>query len=95
MRYIKKILDIIKQKNYTKEVNKKQIRKEDNMILEFKTARNKTNGSRKWLHIDTDKKKYTTQCPRMIPDGIEIKAKDYRSIIEMLHEEGYKSYFEF
>lgn len=65
------------------------------MILEFKTARNKTNGSRKWLHIDTDKKRYTTQCPKMIPDGIEIKTKDYRSIIEDLKREDYKEYFEF
>lgn len=60
------------------------------MKLEFKTARNKTNGSRKYLYIDTEKKIYSTFCPRMIVDGIEIKTADYKALIKELSANGYK-----
>ena len=52
------------------------------MILEFKTARNKTNGSRRYLAIDTDTEIYSTFCPFMITPGIEIKYNDYKAMIE-------------
>ena len=54
------------------------------MILEFKTARNKTNGSRRYLAIDTGAEMYSTFCPFMVTPGIEIKYKDYKELIEML-----------
>ena len=52
------------------------------MILEFKTARNKTNGSRRYLAIDTEAEIYSTFCPFMITPGIEIKYSDYKAMIE-------------
>ena len=52
------------------------------MILEFKTARNKANGSRHYLAIDTDTEIYSTFCPFMITPGIEIKYSDYKAMIE-------------
>ena len=54
------------------------------MILEFETARNKTNGSRRYLAIDTGAEMYSTFCPFMVTPGIEIKYKDYKELIEML-----------
>ena len=54
------------------------------MILEFKTARNKTNGSRRYLAIDTGAEMYSTFCPFMVTPGIEIKYSDYKALIEML-----------
>lgn len=52
------------------------------MLLEFKTSRNKTNGSRKYLAIDTEAHCYSTFCPYMIVPGIEIKLKDMKELIE-------------
>ena len=52
------------------------------MILEFKTARNKTNGSRRYLAIDTGAETYSTFCPFMVTPGIEIKYSDYKAMIE-------------
>lgn len=54
------------------------------MLLEFKTARNKTNGSRHYLAIDTEAEIYSTFCPFMVTPGIEIKYKDYKELIEKL-----------
>ena len=56
------------------------------MILEFKTARNKTNGSRHYLAIDTGVELYSTFCPFMITPGIEIKYRDYKAMIEKLEK---------
>ena len=52
------------------------------MLLEFKTARNKTNGSRRYLAIDTGAEIYSTFCPFMETPGIEIKYSDYKAMIE-------------
>ena len=52
------------------------------MILEFKTARNKNNGSRRYLAIDTGAETYSTFCPFMVTPGIEIKYSDYKAMIE-------------
>ena len=54
------------------------------MILEFKTARNKTNGSCRYLAIDTGAETYSTFCPFMVTPGIEIKYSDYKELIEKL-----------
>lgn len=54
------------------------------MLLEFKTARNETNGSRHYLAIDTEAEIYSTFCPFMVTPGIEIKYKDYKELIEKL-----------
>ena len=54
------------------------------MILEFKTARNKTNGSRRYLAIDTGAEIYSTFCPFMVTPGIEIKYSDSKVLIERL-----------
>lgn len=54
------------------------------MILEFKTARNKTTGSRRYLAIDTGTEMYSTFCPFMITPGIEIKYRDYKEMIDKL-----------
>lgn len=59
------------------------------MIFEFKTARNKMNGARKWLQIDTEKRTYTRFCPRMIVEGIEIKNADYKELLKQLKENGF------
>ena len=56
------------------------------MILEFKTARNKTNGSRRYLAIDTGAETYSTFCPFMVTPGIEIKYSDYKAMIEKLEK---------
>ena len=61
------------------------------MILEFKTARN-TNGHRKYLLIDTEAGTYTRECHSMIITGIEIKAADYRELIEKCQRQEYKEY---
>ena len=54
------------------------------MLLEFKTARNKTNGSHRYLAIDTGAEIYSTFCPFMETPGIEIKYSDYKELIEKL-----------
>lgn len=59
------------------------------MILEFKTARNKTNGSRHYLAIDTGAEVFSTFCPFMIVSGIEIKYSDYKAMIEKCKNLGY------
>lgn len=51
------------------------------MILEFKTSRN-ANGHRKYLCIDTDAMIYSTESRRMVFDGFEVKASDYKELIE-------------
>ena len=56
------------------------------MLLEFKTARNKTNGSRRYLAIDTGPETYSTFCPFMVTPGIEIKYSDYKALIEKLEK---------
>lgn len=56
------------------------------MILEFKTARNKNNGSRRYLAIDTGAETYSTFCPFMVTPGIEIKYSDYKALIEKLEK---------
>ena len=56
------------------------------MLLEFKTARNKTNGSCRYLAIDTGAEIYSTFCPFMITPGIEIKYRDYKEMIEKLEK---------
>lgn len=59
------------------------------MLMEFKTARN-TYGHRRYLGIDTENRTFTTNCPKMITEGAELKTKDYRNLIEQLQREGYK-----
>ena len=54
------------------------------MLLEFKTARNKTSGYRHYLAIDTVAEIYSTFCPFMVTPGIEIKYSDYKELIEKL-----------
>ena len=49
------------------------------MILRFKTKVN-SNGWRRYLAIDTDKKVFTTECRSMIKDGEEVTAKAIRNI---------------
>lgn len=58
------------------------------MILQFKTPRN-SYGHRKYLCIDTVECTYTTFCPKMIVEGIEIRNADYKELIENLNAEGY------
>ena len=60
------------------------------MIIEFKTRRNTTNGSRKYLAIDTGAETYTTNNPHMITSGIEIRISDYKEMIEKLKRLEYK-----
>lgn len=52
------------------------------MLLEFKTQRNKTNGSRKYLAIDTEARCYSRNCPYMVTSGIEIKSKYMNELVE-------------
>lgn len=59
------------------------------MILQFKTGRN-TYGYRKYLAFDTGAEIFTRVCPRMITDGIEIKARDYKELVLKLQSLGYK-----
>lgn len=59
------------------------------MIFEFKTARDKY-GHRKYLAIDTGAEIFSTQCRRMIPEGIEIKKKDYDYLVETAKFRGLK-----
>lgn len=59
------------------------------MFMEFKTARN-ANGHRKYLRIDPETKTFTTECPYMIMEGIEIKSKDYKELLQRCAASGYK-----
>lgn len=58
------------------------------MILQFKTALSR-NGHCKYLAIDTGAAVFTRFNPRMIMEGIEIKTKDYRELIEQLERNGF------
>lgn len=60
------------------------------MLLEFKTARNKTNGHRHYLAIDTGAECYSTNCPYIITPGIEIKKSDYNELIEKLNRANFE-----
>ena len=62
------------------------------MILEFKTARNKTSGSRKYLFIDTGAECYTTENRVIFTDGIEIKTADYKELIKKLNRMEYRRF---
>lgn len=59
------------------------------MKLEFKTRRNQY-GHRETLIIDTIDKAFTRKPQRMIPEGIEIKTRDYKDLVKQLEKEGYK-----
>lgn len=58
------------------------------MILEFRTPRN-TYGHRDYIRIDTDKKTFTRQ-PHFIAEGIEIKKKDYRILVDTVRNNDFK-----
>lgn len=60
------------------------------MIFEFKTARSKTSGYRKYLCVDTSAEIFSRSCPFMIVDGIEVKTRDYNDLIEKLNRNGFK-----
>jgi hypothetical protein len=60
------------------------------MILEFKTPANKSNEHRHYLAIDTGAECYSRFNPYMITQGIEIKTRDYRELIEKLKRLEYK-----
>lgn len=60
------------------------------MVLEFKTARNKTNGDRRYLAIDTEAGIYSRFCPYMVTPGVEIKAADYKEMLEKVTRLGFK-----
>ena len=60
------------------------------MLLEFKTSNKNTYGNRKYLAIDTNAEIYSTNSHRMIVDGIEIKSRDYKELIEKLERLEYK-----
>lgn len=60
------------------------------MLIEFKTSNKNTYGNRKYLAINTDKKTYSRYCPFITMDGIEIKTKDYKELIEKIKKEGYQ-----
>lgn len=59
------------------------------MTLEFKTTRNQY-GSREELLIDTNNKTFSRKPRRMIPEGIEVKRRDYSELVKQLQKEGYK-----
>ena len=63
------------------------------MILEFKTARNKNTGYRKYLAIDTEKQRYTIMNPHIITSGIEIKVRDYKQLLKQLSDSKYNEVF--
>lgn len=58
------------------------------MKIEFKTKRN-ANGYRKYLAIDTEAKEFSRNCPKMIMDGIEIKAADISYLERYAREMGF------
>ena len=59
------------------------------MILQFVTPRTRC-GNRKYLYIDTGAEEYTTQELWNGTHGIEIKARDYRELIDKLDRSGYR-----
>lgn len=58
------------------------------MILEFKTSNKNTYGRRNYLYIDTATGVFCRNCPRMVVDGIEIKTRDYKTLIDQLKRDG-------
>lgn len=60
---------------------------EEIMILEFVTPRTKT-GNRKYLYIDTNAEVYMTSSLHW-EQGIVIKSRDYKELIEKLDRLGY------
>ena len=58
------------------------------MILRFMTKRN-TNGNRKYLAIDTEKKVFCTRSWHMIPEGEEVSTKAIRNIRSACENAGY------
>lgn len=58
------------------------------MLLRFMTKRN-TNGNRRYLAIDTEKKVFCTYSFRMIPEGEEVSAKAIRNIRTACENAGY------
>ena len=58
------------------------------MILRFMTKRDR-NGNRRYLAIDTENKRFSTICPRMIPDGEEVTTKAIRNIRAACEAAGY------
>lgn len=61
------------------------------MKLEFITKRN-TNGHCNYLLIDTDKKVYSRNSARMIPDGyFTISKKDMDELLKRVQDDGYQS----
>lgn len=59
------------------------------MILRFKSKRN-TNGHRRYLAIDTERRVYCTRCRSMIADGEEITTTALRNIEKTIISEGYR-----
>ena len=59
------------------------------MILRFMTKRT-GNGWRRYLALDTEKKVFTRDCPRMIMDGEEITTKALRNIQAACENDGWK-----
>lgn len=58
------------------------------MIFRFMTKRN-GNGWRRYLAIDTEKKTFCRECPRMIMDGVEVKKKDLEEIQAIAENAGF------
>lgn len=58
------------------------------MILRFLTKRN-TNGNRRYLAIDTERKEFCTRSPRMIPEGEEVSLTTLRNIRKTCEAAGY------
>lgn len=58
------------------------------MLIKFMTARN-TCGHRYYIAIDTEAKTFTRNCPYMIPDGVEVKKRDYNKIVETVKNANY------
>lgn len=58
------------------------------MILEFKTSNKNTYGWRSYLYIDTASGVFCRNCPYMVVDGIEIKTRDYKNLVEKLRKDG-------
>lgn len=66
------------------------------MLIEFKTKQD-INGNTYYLIIDTDKKTFTINYPRIVPSEncIEIKKRDRNKLIDQLKNNGYTAKIEF
>ena len=62
-------------------------KRSDDMVLEFMTKRN-LNGHRQYLAINTETRVYSMECPFMVMDGIEVKSRDYKSLVNDLDKNG-------